>query len=71
MVVELTLCVAYPDTFDSGIPHSIIFVNVTNEREVRVILGTVFEIEVYLGHISCWHDSIAGVCACLAFCLAC
>jgi len=69
--VELAPHEAYPDACDVGIPHSIIFVNVGNDIEVTVIFRAIVEIEVYLCHIGCWHDSIAEVWVCLAFCLAC
>jgi len=70
-VIELAPHGAYLDACDIGVPHSIIFVNLSNEIEVRVIFGAVIKIEEYLCHIGCWHDSIAEVWVCLAFCLAC
>jgi len=60
-VIELAPDGAYPDACDIGIPHSIIFVNVSNEIEVRLIFGAIIKIEVYLCHIGCWHNSIPEI----------
>jgi len=46
-VVELTPHGAYLDACDIGVPHSIIFVNMSNEIEVGVIFGAVYEVKVY------------------------
>jgi len=37
---------AYLDTCDIGIPHSIVFVYVSNEIEIGMVFGAIFEIQV-------------------------
>jgi len=60
-IIELAPHGAYPDSCDLGVPHSIIFVNVSNEIDVGVIFGAVIEIKVYFCHIGRSHDSIPEV----------
>ena len=64
--VDLAPPGSYSDACDVSIPHSIGLVNVSNEIEVGIVFGVVFEIKAYLCPIGRCHDSIPEVSVCLA-----